>query len=90
MLLLVPVPVPVSQVPPLLVLYCQVVVPPSSPLTSMRLLLVTPSPGLPVSFDSAKVGADGAAVSMVMTAVLLVSAVLPARSVWRTRTWPML
>ena len=82
-------PVPLAQLLPL-VAYCHVV-PPSSPLTVISPLLVILSVLLlPVSLDSAKVGADGTAVSMVMTAALLVSAVLPARSVWRTRTWPML
>jgi hypothetical protein len=46
---------------------------------------------LPVSAASANAGASGAAVSSVNAAKeVLAALVLPARSVWRTRTWPAL
>ncbi len=50
--------------------------------------LVTPSPGVPVSFSSAAVGAAGMPVSMVIGPSWPGALVLPASSVWRTWTSP--
>ncbi|MBK9205692.1 MAG: hypothetical protein IPL73_25345 [Candidatus Obscuribacter sp.] len=70
---------------PLSVLYCQLA-PGSMPVTFTLPRLVMPSLGLaPLSVARARVGADGAALSTVMAAgLLLVVPVLPATSVCLT------
>ncbi len=81
-------PVPVSQVVPPLMLYCQVA-PGSSPLTLTVPLLVMPSVAdTPVSTASAAVGAMGGIVSTVTAPSAPTWLTLPATSVWRTSTAP--
>ena len=74
---------------PLSVLYCQLA-PGSMPVTFMVPTLVMPSLLLlPLSVVRANVGADGAALSTVMAAgLLLVAPVLPAVSVCLTTMAP--
>ena len=78
------------QVPPPLVVYCQVA-PNSSPLTFTRPLLVMPSlPELPVSLARANPGVVGGVASTAIVAALLVAVlVLPARSVCLTWMLPV-
>ena len=77
-------PVPVVQLVPPLVLYCQVA-PASSPATFTVPLLVIPSPTTPLSTAKLAVGAV-AAVSRLKASALELALRLPAASVWRTMT----
>src|SRR3989338_8053494 len=79
-------PLPAVQVAPLSMLYCQVA-PVSRPVTLTEPLLVILSVApAPVSATSARVWADGAAVSIVKAKASLAAPTLPAASVWRTLT----
>ena len=71
--------------------YCQLA-PASNPdTTTVALLVIRSLPELPVSAARARAGAAGAALSIVKAAnEVLAALVLPATSVWRTRTWPAL
>ena len=81
--------VPSFQLWPLSRLYCQVVSV-SKPLTlAVAMLLRRSWVLLPLSVASARVRSEGAVVSTVMAWALLPTKLsLPARSVWRTFTWP--
>ena len=80
-------PLPVSQVLPPLLLYCQVA-PSSRPITVTVPAMLTPSlPLLPLSLASFGVGATGASRSMKNEALL--TALLPQSSVCRTCTLPL-
>ena len=77
-------PVPVVQLVPPLVLYCQLA-PVSRPVTLTVPLLVMPSPKAPLSTARLRVGA-AAVPSSVKLSALDAALTLPATSVWRTVT----
>ena len=81
---------PVVQLPPPLVEYCQLA-PASRSATLTVPLLVMPSVSLaPVSAARARLGASGALLSTVISLSSPLELVLPAISLWRTRMLPAL
>ena len=77
-------PLPLTQLVPPLVLYCQAA-PASRPVTLTVPLLVMPSPGVPLSSARLRPGA-ATTVSRVTDSMLDIALWLPATSVWRTVT----
>ena len=72
-------PLPLTQVVPPLLLYCQAA-PASRPVTLTLPLLVMPSPTTPLSTARLRLGAAGTAVSNVKASALELALRLPATS----------